>query len=169
MRRPTQVGLVLVALLALGACATGGLGDLLRPPSFQPAEGRDARIELAGPSLDNPLGAARIRLFARVGNPNPFGLTLSTLAGTLSLQEREAATLDLPLGLPLQAGQDTVIPLTLTVGLDDIPDLAETLRDAIGGGSLGYRLDGTIGVDAGALGTPTFGPMRLMAGEVRVF
>ena len=161
--------LVLAAILSLEACASLGLREVIRPPRFEAASDRDARVNLVGPTLNNPYGAARIRLYARVENPNPFGLTLATLAGTLFLQGSEAATVDLPLGLPMLAGQDTVIPLDLTVGLDDLPNLAETLRGALGGGSLGYRMDGTVGVDAGALGTPTFGPMTLLDGRVRVY
>jgi hypothetical protein len=30
-----------------------------------------------------------------------------------------------------------------------------------------YRLDGTIGVDAGRLGQPVFGPMTLIRGDLR--
>jgi hypothetical protein len=36
-----------------------------------------------------------------------------------------------------------------------------------GGQSLPYRLEGTIGVDAGRLGQPVFGPMTLLRGETR--
>jgi hypothetical protein len=36
------------------------------------------------------------------------------------------------------------------------------------GGEVDYELEGTVGVDAGRLGTPTFGPMLLTRGEVRV-
>jgi hypothetical protein len=39
---------------------------------------------------------------------------------------------------------------------------------AVTGQTVGYRLDGTIGVDAGALGTPTFGPMTLLRGDAQV-
>lgn len=166
LRNVAGVGAV---ALALGGCAGLGLGDVIRPPQFQAADTRDARIDLVGPSLNNPYGAARVRLYARVQNPNPFGLTLARLGGTLFLRDREAAGVNLPLGLPMEAGQDTIIPLELTVGLDDVPDLAQTLQDALRGGMLDYRLNGTVGVDAGALGTPTFGPMQLLEGRVRVY
>ena len=36
------------------------------------------------------------------------------------------------------------------------------------GGSVDYQLDGTVGVNAGAFGTPTFAPMRLVPGELRL-
>jgi hypothetical protein len=103
-----------------------------------------------------------------VHNPNGFGFTLRTLQATLRLEGTHAASGDFPLGLPLAAGARTVVPLDLSVRFLDVPDLAGVLRQAAGGGPIGYDLDGTIGVEAGRFGTPTFGPMRLVSGEVRV-
>ena len=80
--------LVAVAVLAVahaGCASLGGLGALVRVPQFSQADGRDAEIVLRGPSRDFPLGGAAVRIHARVYNPNPFGLTLSTLAGDLFL------------------------------------------------------------------------------------
>jgi len=54
------------------------------------------------------------------------------------------------------------------VSLSDLPELAAVARRALGGGTIPYRLDGTIGVDAGAFGRPTFGPLTLLSGEMRV-
>ena len=34
------------------------------------------------------------------------------------------------------------------------------------GGSVGYRLDGTMTLDAGLLGRPSFGPMTLLQGII---
>jgi hypothetical protein len=42
------------------------------------------------------------------------------------------------------------------------------IRRAATGQTLAYQFDGTVGVDAGRLGRPTFGPMMLMQGELRV-
>lgn len=151
------------------ACASLGLGTVVQPPRISASGTQDAQLNLVGPTRNNPYGGARIRLYARVQNPNPFGMTLASLGGRLFLQSQEAALVDLPMGLPLMASQDTVVPIDLTIGFDDLPNLLDVVRDAAGGGSLDYRLDGTVGVDAGALGTPTFGPMTLMEGDVRVF
>lgn len=169
MRRSMRWGLGVLAVAGLGACASLGLGDIVQAPRISASGTQNAQLNLVGPSRTNPYGGARIRLFARVENPNGFGLTLASLGGRLFLQSQEAALVDLPLGLPLMAGQDTIVPIDLTVGFDDVPGLLDVVRNALGGGSLDYRLDGTIGVDAGALGTPTFGPMTLMEGDVRVF
>ena len=165
------IGIAAVAGLALagaGACASLGLGEVVQAPRISASGMQDAQLNLVGPTRTNPYGGARIRLYARVENPNPFGMTLASLGGRLFLQSQEAALVDLPLGLPLGASADTIVPIDLTIGFDDVPNLLDVVRSALGGGSLDYRLDGTVGVDAGALGTPTFGPMTLMEGDVRV-
>ena len=103
----------------------------------------------------------------RVTNPNPFGLTLGTLRGTLRLESAQAAEVDFPLGLPLRSGEETVVPIDLSVSFADIPGLADVIRQAAAREPVQYRLEGTIGVDAGSLGQPTFGPMTLLTGELR--
>jgi hypothetical protein len=160
-----------VAALVLGSslgCATLGSLVGVRPPRFESEPGRPAEFRLLGPSRDRPFGGAAVRLWARVLNPNPFGLTLSTVYGRLLLDETEAADVDLPLGLPLVSGESQVIPLNISVGFENVPRLARVLSDAGAGSPLGYRLEGTIGVDAGRLGQPTFGPLTLLEGDVRV-
>jgi hypothetical protein len=61
-----------------------------------------------------------------------------------------------------------VIPLDLAISFSDLPGLSGSLRKLAVGGSVPYELEGTVGVDAGRLGTPTFGPMLLTRGEMRV-
>jgi hypothetical protein len=102
-----------------------------------------------------------------VSNPNPFGFTLSTLAATLMLEGNRAAVGDFPLGLPLTAQQASVVPLDLSLDFADLPGLASVVTRAVSGRPVGYELHGTIGVDAGRFGTPTFGPMLLVRGELR--
>jgi hypothetical protein len=157
-----------VALAHAGCASLGGLGALVRAPQFSPVEGRDAEIVLRGPSRDFPLGGAAVRIHARVLNPNPFGLTLSTLAGDLFLDGTRAAEVDFPLGLPLVANGESEIPIDFAIGFEDVPRLAQVLARAVGGSRMDYRLDGRVGVDAGALGRPTFGPMTILEGDVRV-
>lgn len=112
------------------------------------------------------MGGLGVRLWARVSNPNPFGLTLGTLKGTLFLEGTRGATADFPLGLPLQAGQTSEVPLDLSISLSDLPGLAGVVRQATEEQPIAYRLEGTVGVDAGRLGQPTFGPMTLLTGEL---
>ncbi|HEU4453706.1 MAG TPA: LEA type 2 family protein [Longimicrobium sp.] len=159
--------LLLAMTVALPGCAT--LQQLgIQAPQFQVDGGQQAQIRLLAPGPGRPSGGASVRLFARVTNPNPIGITLSTLAGGLELQGRQAARVDFPLGVPLQAGGQQVIPLDITVNFDDIPTIGSVLLRAVTGQSIGYRLNGTVGVNAGLLGQPTFGPMTLLEGNVRV-
>jgi len=167
-RRGLLAALALAALAHAGCASLGGLGGLIQAPRFSSADDRDAEIVLRGPSRDFPLGGAAVRLHARVFNPNPFGVTLSTLAGDLYLEGDRAAVVDFPIGLPLVASGESDIPIDFAVGFNDVPRLAQVLARAFSGQQLEYRLDGRIGVDAGALGRPTFGPMTIMEGDVRV-
>jgi hypothetical protein len=162
--------LIVAALLTLGlsGCATlEGLRGLVQAPRFEQAPGQQAEIRLAGPTASQPLGGAAVRLWTRVTNPNAFGLTLGTLRGTLHVEEARAADVDFPLGLPLRASEQTVVPIDLSISFSDLPGLANVIRRAIDRQPLAYQLEGTIGVDAGQLGQPTFGPMTLLRGELR--
>jgi hypothetical protein len=164
-----RIALGLTCSLLASACAgLTQLAQLVQPPRFSQADERPAEIRLLGPSRELPAGGAGIRLWMEVSNPNPFGFTLSTLNATLALEGSRAAVGDFPLGLPLTAGQESIVPLDLSVSFADLPGLAGALRQIAVGGSVDYELDGTVGVDAGRLGTPTFGPMRLAAGELRL-
>ena len=159
--------LAIVALTS-GCAGLTQLAQLVQPPQFQQADGRPAEIRFMAPSRTLPAGGAGVRVWLEVTNPNPFGFTLSTLAATLSLEGSHAATGDFPLGLPLNARQETIVPLDLSISFADLPGLASALRRIAVGGDVEYQLDGTVGVDAGRLGTPTFGPMLLTRGEMRV-
>ncbi|HET6230184.1 MAG TPA: LEA type 2 family protein [Longimicrobiaceae bacterium] len=168
MRRIVR-GTLLAAFALLPACASlGSLGQILQPLSFQVDHGQQAQLRLVGPSLGNPLGGAGIRLFARVRNPNPLGLTLSRIQGGLSLEGHQAANVNFPLGLPLSAGQETVIPLDITVSFSQLGGLADVASKALRGSPIQYRLDGNFAVDAGPLGQPSFGPMTLLEGNLAV-
>lgn len=166
MRRPS---LVLTFALALGAGACATLSQLMQPPVFSTDNvGQSSQLRLLGPSVSRPLGGASLRIWTRVQNPNSFGLTLNRLAGNLVLEGERAADVDLPLGLPLQAQQDTVIPIDLTLSFNDIPDLARALRDAVTRNTVQYRLVGTITVDGGPLGDASFGPNTWLGGSVPI-
>ena len=107
-------------------------------------------------------------MWLQVTNPNPFGFTLSTVDAELMLEGSRAASGTFPLGLPLGALQSTVVPLDLSVSFTDLPAIGAAFQRATSGNALRYELQGTIGIDAGPLGQPTFGPMQLMTGELRV-
>lgn len=76
--------------------------------------------------------------------------------------------MNFPLGVPLAAGGQTVVPLDIAISFSDVPALGGVILNAVTGRSVAYRLNGTVGVDAGPLGRPTFGPMALLSGSTRV-
>jgi hypothetical protein len=157
------------AVLSLPGCASlGALGALVRPLEIEAARDRPAELRLGGGRLGLP-DAATLRLWARVHNPNSFGLTLSAIDGSVYLEDTRAASVDFPLGLPLEPGREEVIPLDVSLRFSDLPGLGGVLGQAVGGGPLAYRLEGRFTVDAGPLGAPTFGPSTLLRGEVRPF
>jgi hypothetical protein len=158
--------LAILAMLCHGCASLEGLRALVQPPSFRQGD-QPADVRLVGPSVDRPLGGAAIRLWTEVTNPNPFGFTLGTLDGTLFLEDTRAAAAEFPLGLPLGAGQRSTVPIDLSISFADLPGLANVVRRAASREPLAYHLEGTIGVDAGQLGQPTFGPMTLLRGEMR--
>jgi len=165
-RAITALMLLGATLLMSGCAAVTALGQLIQPPRFDQAD-QPAELRLIGPSLNHPAGGAGVTLWIRVTNPNPFGFTLSTLDTTLLLEGQHAATGNFPLGLPLGAGQESVVPIDLTISFTDLPGLANVVRRAVSGQPVGYQLDGTVGVDAGRFGQPSFGPMLLVRGELR--
>lgn len=160
---------IAVALaLTTTSCATlGQLGLLVQPPRFERDRDRPAELRLLGPSSGRGIGGAGIRIWARVSNPNSFGLRLSHLSGNLFLEGARAADVDLPLGLPLRPNEDTSIPIDLQVDFEDVPELFDVASRVLSRQPIEYRLDGTIGVDAGQLGQPRFGPSTLLTGELQ--
>ncbi len=167
MRR-RYAALTLLVTLALVSCASLGLENVIQPPRFVEVDGRSAQLRLLLPSGDRPAGGAAVRLWTRVTNPNALSLTLTQLTGDLFIGEAEAVQVEFPMGLPLLAEQDTIIPLDVSLGFDDIPRLGEAALAALGSGTLDYRLEALIGVDAGMLGQPTFGPSTILQGALRV-
>jgi len=158
------------ALLLGSACSQlGGLGALVQPPRFSVADGYDAEVRVLTPSAQRPLGGAAIRMYARVENPHGFGLNLSRLAGDLFLEGARAAVVDFPLGLPLSAQQDTIIPIELGISFSDVGELADVAAQVVSRNRVAYRLDGTLSIDAGALGQPSFGPQTWLQGTAAVF
>lgn len=156
----------LVALAAAGCASLEGLRALIQPPRFEQTGGRPSEIRVL-PVQSGRIGGATVRIWTDVTNPNPFGFTLSTVQATLLLADIEAADAEFPLGLPLQPRQTETIPFDLTVSFANVPRLANVIRQAASGGSLSYRLEGTVGIDAGRLGQPTFGPLTLLTGDLR--
>lgn len=170
MMRWTKVGVALVAAVlgvSQSGCATlGALGIGIQPLRFHTDRDRPAELRLGGGLGGLPTSAV-LRMWARVENPNPIGLTLSTIDGTVYLDDTRAASVDLPIGLPLEAQMEEVIPIEVSIRLSDIPRLGGTILRAVEGNAVPYRLEGRFSVQAGQFGSPTFGPMTLLSGEVQ--
>jgi len=154
-------------MVLTGCAELGRLSALVQPPRFEQATDHRAEIRMTGAGSGLPIGGAGVRLWAKGTNPNPFCLTLGTLKGTLFLEDNRAADVDFPLGLPLAAGAETTVPIDLSVSFANLPGLADSVRRAVNRQPLPYRLEGTIGVDAGQLGQPVFGPLTLLRGDIR--
>lgn len=155
----------LALLLVAHGCAT--LGQVIQPLGFAVDNERPAELRLVGPSAGNPLGGASVRLYARVTNPNPLGVTLVNVSGGLLLEGTQAAQVNFPLGIPLNAGGEAIVPLDIRINFADVPRLANVIPRAVSGSPIEYQLDGRFGVDAGVLGQPTFGPMTLLRGDLQ--
>lgn len=160
--------LTFVTALALstGSCAT--LNQLVQPPEFAVAQGRESQLRLLGPSTSRPLGGASLRIWTRVQNPNAFGLTLAALRGNIFLENERAGEVDFPMGLPLTASGDTIIPLDINISFADVPGLIDVVQRIVSRNSVAYRLDGTVTLDAAPFGQPSFGPTTWLSGESRV-
>ncbi|CAN5801978.1 LEA type 2 family protein [soil metagenome] len=158
----------MAATLMLGGCATLGLGDVIQPPRFHSVDGQDAELRLVPPSVGRPLGGATLRIWTRVENPNSFGLTLAALSGNLFLENQQAAAVEFPLGLPLTARGDAVIPLDINISFADVAGMVDAAQRILTQNRVAYRLDGMLSVDAAPFGQPSFGPSTWVQGESRV-
>ena len=164
----SRAGVALLCATMGAGCATlGQLSAFVRAPQFQEAPDQPAEIRLLPPSQSNGLGGAGLRVWTKVTNPNPFGFTLARLEGTLFLDDVRAATADFPLGLPLGPRGDAVVPIDLSIDFSDLPQLTSVMRQLLARQSVAYRLEGTVGVNAGTLGTPVFGPMTIVKGDAK--
>lgn len=167
LRSALTASALAVAAVSSG-CASLGMGAMVQPPSFAVAPGQEAELRLAPPTAARPLGGATLRIWARVQNPNSFGLTLAQLAGNLFLENTQAATVDFPLGLPLSARADTIIPIDVNISFSDLPGMVGVAERMLTQNRIAYRLDGTLSVDATPFGQPSFGPSTWLRGESRV-
>jgi hypothetical protein len=161
-----NLGLAL-ALAAAGCASVAGLLGIAEP-RFTVAGNRESTLRLGGPSVQHPRGSAIVRVWTQVSNPNSFGMTLTTLDGTLAFEGEDLVDVALPIGLPLVALADTVIPLDLTFGFESFSALGNVAMTLFTRDRLSYELKGTLGVNAGPLGEPTFGPRTWLRGEVDV-
>lgn len=163
MLKSAMKGVLLAALVTstVGCTALQSLQAFIQPPRFEQDTQNRSEIRLRGTT------GASVRIWTRISNPNAFGLTLGTLQGTLHLEGSRAATVDFPFGLPLQAQSEDVVPIDLSIDFRDVPGLRQAIARALARQPIAFELEGTIGVEAGRLGTQTLGPMTWLRGELR--
>lgn len=159
--------LVGAALLMGGCAALDGLAGLVQPPRFTEARDQPAEVTLQPPAAGRPFGGAVVRLWTEVTNPNAFGLTLGTLDGTLFLEGHRARPLRSRSGSPLAQGSSRLCLWSCRLASRICRGSRMSPGAPRGGNRCPIGLEGTIGVDAGRLGTPVFGPMTLLRGELR--
>ena len=97
-----------------------------------------------------------------------FGPALPAGAGAQALRERIGRLDDLLYGY-WRLGEQVIALWTSsgrTLELLQFPHFA-LAEYVCGARPIAYRLDGTVGVDAGRLGQPVFGPMTLLTGQAR--
>ena len=166
MRRLRRTAIGTIALLAIiastpGCAALQQLQAFLQPPRFEQDDQNRSEIRLRG------VTGAAVRIWTRVSNPNSFGVTLGTLQGTLHLEGSRAATVDFPLGLPLQPRAEEVVPIDISVDFRDVPGLGNAIARAVARQPIAFEIEGTVGISAGGLGEQRLGPMTWLRGELR--
>lgn len=166
MRHLNLLGVRAVVLAAMifstSACtALQQLQAFVQPPRFEQDDQNRSEIQLRG------ISGAAVRIWTRVTNPNSFGVTLGTLQGTLHLEGSRAATVDFPLGLPLQPRSEEIVPIDISVDFRDVPGLGQAIARAVARQPIAFEIEGTVGVSAGRLGMQTLGPMTWLRGELR--
>src|ERR687892_1476687 len=137
-RPPALKALMLAAIVSsTPACAAlQQLQTFIQPPRFEQDDQSRSEIRLRGST-----GAA-VRIWTRVSNPNSFGLTLGTLQGTLHLEGSRAATVDFPLGLPLQPRSEEIVPIDISVDFRDVPGLGQAITRAITRQPIAFEIEG---------------------------
>ena len=158
--------LCLAAILTLSGCASlGPLGRVILPLRFSEVPGERSTIRLVGPNARQPLGGAALRLWTRVHNPNPVGLTLSTLRAEVSLTAlaRPPATFPWASAPGSRRVRHPTRPVnrfcrSAGPGRCASPDRVESGRGLPAGWEFQYR--------GWRPGPPPFGPMRLFEGRL---
>ena len=163
MRNWAVRAVVLAAIVwsAPGCTALQQLQSFIQPPRFEQDDQSRSEIRLQG------ITGAAVRIWTRVSNPNSFGVTLGTLQGTLHLEGSRAATVDFPLGLPLQPRSEEIVPIDISVDFRDVPGLGQAIARAVARQPIAFEIEGTVGVSAGRFGEQRLGPMTWLRGELR--
>lgn len=164
MKNARFLSILIVTAATAGCASIDGAADMVQAPRLRSDRQHTAQLTLSSPDAPQ---TATLRLFAHVRNPNSTKLKLAKVKGSLFLEGQQAADIDVPLDLELKPREETVVPIDVDVKLAQDPSLAQTLARSAEGSGVGYRVDGTLGVET-RQGEPVFGPLTLLEGEARV-
>ncbi len=151
--------LALPLTLSLTACFPRTSG-LVQAPRI---EVEDTTLERLNPPGLGVEAGATLGLKLKITNPNPYGLSLNRVQGKFFLDGVETVNVDLPGFAVAPAGSSSLkTEINLPLNEATLSKLVKVVR----GGSVTYRLDGTVTLDAGLLGKPTLGPYTVLQGRL---
>ncbi|MEJ2288755.1 MAG: LEA type 2 family protein [Deinococcales bacterium] len=142
MRRSLLL-LLFVIPVVLTACAPGTAPRVLAPTFTVLTDGTGFQY-VDPPGVGD--GAAVFDVHLRATNPNPVGITLTSLDGDFYLGGHRAAATTFRKGIDLPARGSSDLTLEVRVPLTQAPALVQTLAGLVGGASTSYRVDATVGV-----------------------
>ena len=162
IQAPRALVLALVTLpltLGLTACFPRASG-IIQTPRIEVEETTLERLNPPGLGVE---AGATLGLKLRIINPNPYGLKLNRVQGKFFLDGAETVGVDLPGFAVAPAGSSTLkTEINLPLNEATLSRLIKVVR----GGSVTYRLDGTVTLDAGVFGKPTLGPYTVLQGRI---
>jgi LEA14-like dessication related protein len=142
----SSVLLLLVVLLA--GCVPGA--QLFAPPTFSLVVGDSGVVRLDPPGIGS--GDVTLRLALDVHNPNPIGVRLAGVDGTLFLNGRRVADTAARNGIDLPASGRGRLTLDTTIPLTGATALIADLASMVSGAPTELRLDAAVAVNVfGAL------------------
>ena len=94
----------------------------------------------------------------------PELLTVNGVSLALVKQARDLSGAVLPGGSNVMSGQTIYFALYV----DNVTGVTASLVPLLAGEPIPFRLDGTVGIDAGPLGQPSFGPSTWLRGELDI-
>lgn len=161
--------LAALTVLTLAVMPAGLLaGKALSAPTFEAAASKAGLFRLLPSSVDHPEGVSELVLHAEVGNPNEVPMTLEKLDGTLRLDGRRTAAIEMPMALDLLPNGKAIITLRLKGYFAQLPELADLMDRSPDGTWIDYEVEGRVETNSAGTGETTFGPTNLWSGKLQV-
>lgn len=150
-----------LALMAAVACAPGA--RVVSPPTFRLDAAASGFVSIDPPGVGDGTALFRVALIAE--NPNPIGVKLASLDGSLFFREVRAAAVSFRGGIDLPGYGSAQLLLDVRVPLGAAPALLDALAALVGGSPVRYRVEAAVGIEL--LGTvQRFPSFTLAQGEL---